>query len=256
MSRRCVAVSPHLDDAVLSAGATLAHLVAGGWHVRLVTVFTASVPDPQGFALACQTDKGLAAEVDYLALRRDEDLAAAAALGVADVVHLPLAEAPHRGYDSPAALFAGVHADDAPTAAAVADAVAPHVEHADLVLGPQGLGDHVDHLLVVRALAGLPTAPRTAWWRDTPYVVREPGAAPSADLPQGLDDVAVDVAAHLEGKVRAGACYATQLDFQVGGVHRLDGVLHDLAAAEGTAAGTHRASERFLVPTPLAPLLR
>ena len=256
MSRVCVAVSPHLDDAVLSAGATLAHLVASGWHVRLVTVFTASVPDPQGFALACQTDKGLGPEVDYLALRRDEDLVAATALGVSEVVHLPLAEAPHRGYDSPPELFAGVRDDDAATADEVADLAAPHLRHADLVLGPQGLGDHVDHLLVVRALAGLPTAPRTAWWRDTPYVVRQPDAAPSPDLPDGLRDVAVDVAAHLEAKVRAGSAYASQLDFQVGGVQRLDGVLHDLAAAEGRAADAPHAAERFRAGAEAHGLLR
>ena len=38
--------------------------------VTVVTCFTRSVPDPQGFALACQLDKGLGPEVDYMALRR------------------------------------------------------------------------------------------------------------------------------------------------------------------------------------------
>ncbi|MEK8106267.1 PIG-L family deacetylase [Micromonospora sp. M12] len=108
-----MAVSPHLDDAVFSIGGTLAALVAAGWTVRVVTCFTASVPEPSPFALACQLDKGLAADVDYMALRRAEDRAACALLGV-EPVHLPLAEAPHRGYPDPAALFAGVRADDRP----------------------------------------------------------------------------------------------------------------------------------------------
>ena len=70
-----LALSPHLDDAVFSCGGTLARLAGAGWRVVVATLFAASVPDPTGFALACQTDKGLAPDVDYLALRRDEDAA-------------------------------------------------------------------------------------------------------------------------------------------------------------------------------------
>ena len=83
-----LAISPHLDDAVFSAGGTLAHLATAGWRVVMATVFTASVPEPKGFALACQLDKGLSPEVDYMGLRRDEDLTAADELGV-EAVHLP-----------------------------------------------------------------------------------------------------------------------------------------------------------------------
>ena len=97
MTRTVLAVSPHLDDAAFSAGGTLARLAARGWQVVMATVFTASVPNPRGFALACQTDKGLAPEIDYMALRRNEDRAAAGALGIEEPVHLPFREAPHRG---------------------------------------------------------------------------------------------------------------------------------------------------------------
>ena len=108
---RVLAVSPHLDDAAFSVGGTLAALAAAGHEVTVVTCFTASVPDPGGFALACQLDKGLPADVDYLALRRAENAAAMAVLG-ATPVDLDLPEAPHRGYTSAADLFAGVHPGD------------------------------------------------------------------------------------------------------------------------------------------------
>jgi len=98
-----LAVSPHLDDAVFSAGALLARLATQGWRVVIATCFTASVPNPRGFALACQLDKGLASSVDYMALRRAEDADACAALGC-EIVHLPFTEAPHRGYEDPLAL--------------------------------------------------------------------------------------------------------------------------------------------------------
>ena len=109
---RMLALSPHLDDAVFSCGATLARLADRGARVALVTPFTRSVPDPRGFALACQTDKGLQPGIDYMALRRAEDHAAAGVLGIADVVHLDLPEAPHRGYNSAAELFGTAREDD------------------------------------------------------------------------------------------------------------------------------------------------
>ncbi len=206
---RVVAVSPHLDDAAFSVGGALARLHDAGHDVTVVTCFTASVPDPTGFALACQTDKGLAPDIDYLRLRRAEDVQAQAVLGTTPV-HLPLLEAPHRGYDSAPALFAGVRDDDR-VWQDVADALRPY--DADLWLAPQGLGSHVDHLQVVRAVASLRRP--TAWWRDAPYVLRQPGAAPSPDLPAGL--VPLRLAADRSRRADACARYATQLGFQFGG---------------------------------------
>ena len=210
---RVVAVSPHLDDAAFSVGGALAVLGDAGHDVTVVTCFTGSVEDPTGFALACQTDKGLAPDVDYMALRRAEDEAALAVLG-ATAVHLPLLEAPHRGYGSAPALFAGVLADDL---------VWQRLEQqlrpleADVLLAPQGLGAHVDHLQVVRAVAALGRP--TAWWRDAPYVLRQPDAAPSPDLPDGLTEVVLPVDRHR--RADACVCYVTQLGFQFGGPEQL-----------------------------------
>jgi hypothetical protein len=94
-----LALSPHLDDAAFSCGGTLARLAEAGWRVVVATLFTRSVPDPTGFALACQLDKGLGPEVDYMALRRAEDRDAMRALG-AEARWLDLPEAPHRRYGS------------------------------------------------------------------------------------------------------------------------------------------------------------
>ena len=200
---RVLAVSPHLDDAAFSVGGVLARLADAGHQVTVATVFTASVPGPTGFALACQTDKGIAPHLDYLALRRAEDSAAMAVLGV-EHLHLGLPEAPHRGYDSPAALFAGVLPGDRLDL--------PTLPVADVLLAPQGLGGHVDHLLVVAAVAALRRP--TAWWPDAPYVLRAPDAPPSSDLPGGLQPLRLPA----DGTRRADACacYATQLPYQFG----------------------------------------
>jgi LmbE family N-acetylglucosaminyl deacetylase len=215
-----VAVSPHLDDAAFSVGGTLAALADAGHEVTVVTCFTASVPDPAGFALACQLDKGLPADVDYMALRRAEDAAAMAVLG-AGSLHLDLPEAPHRGYTGAPDLFAGVHDGDdvwRPVRAALADVPG------DLWLAPQALGAHVDHLQVLRAVA-TPDRP-VLWWRDSPYVLREPDAVPGPDLPAGL--APLELPQDLPRRADACACYATQLGFQFGGPERMRAALAGL----------------------------
>ena len=201
----------------------------------MATIFTATVPDPKGFALACQLDKGLSAEVDYMALRRNEDLLAARALGV-EPLWLPFAEAPHRGYGSAAELFGAVRPDDpigTDLAAAFAALLAEH--RPDLVLAPQAIGGHVDHVQVFSALAGLRADCPILWWRDFPYVVRdaaprEPFGAELAALPEQMITLGADAQAR---KRLACRCYASQLGFQFGGPEPLDARL----AAEGPTEG-------------------
>ncbi len=226
-------VSPHLDDVAFSCGGLAALLADRGWHTVLATVFTRSVVPATGFALACQLDKGLPAEADYMALRRDEDLRAAAHLAVGAVHWLDLPEAPHRGYGSAPALFGAVQANDG---------IATQLGHGlstlaacappDLVLAPQGLGNHVDHQQVIRAVQAVFPADRIAYYRDTPYAIRDPAAAPLACVPAGMPS-RVDIGAALDRKVAASAAYATQIGFQFGGAEPLSAALRSFALREG-----------------------
>ena len=214
--RTLLAISPHLDDAVFSAGATLwSEAQTPDTRVIVATVFTGNVADPTGFALACQIDKGLPPEIDYMALRREEDRAACTAIG-AEPLHLPLLEAPHRGYGDPAALFGPVHSKDP-----ARDAVGNHLEQLllklrpDRLLGPLAIGGHVDHVIVRDALAK--AAGRTdLWlWEDWPYVDR---AGPrdrsrARHLPHGGVGIA--------RKLVACSCYRSQMGFQFGGTEAL-----------------------------------
>ncbi len=238
-----LALSPHLDDAAFSCGGTLARLARAGWRVVVATVFTASVPDPRGFALACQLDKGLGAEIDYMALRRAEDAAAMRALGAAPV-WLPFREAPHRGYDSAPALFAGVRQEDsivddlAPALAALFDQHRPA-----LVLAPRAIGGHADHVQLVRAMdrarVVAPVLP-VLWWRDFPYAVRDASPRePFRDRMAALEALDVSLSVdEAEAKRRACRAYASQLGFQFGGPEGLD---RRLAASGGIE--TFRVSE-------------
>ncbi|MFE1600758.1 PIG-L deacetylase family protein [Methylobacterium sp. ID0610] len=227
-----LALSPHLDDAAFSCGGTLAQLARRGWQVEVATLFTASVPDPAGFALACQLDKGLGPEVDYMALRRAEDAAACARLGAA-ARHVPLREAPHRGYGSAPALFGDLAPGDN-VRPALADALRALLAETrpDLVLAPQAVGGHVDHVQLVLALRALVPERPVLWWRDFPYTVRhaDPKEPFRADF-AGLPEAAVRLAAEDEAAKReACAAYASQLGFQFGGLAGLDS---RLAVEEG-----------------------
>lgn len=209
-----VALSPHLDDAAFSAGGTLARHAALGWRVIVVTVFTGNVPQPTGFALACQLDKGLGAEVDYMALRRQEDRAACAALGVR-ALHLPFLEAPHRGYDSAKALFAGVRPEDDvrerldPALARLLARLRP-----TRVLAPAAIGNHVDHLHVRAAAQACVAGEQLGWWADWPYYDR------AQTLPSGAEAFALSEEERAR-KLEACLAYASQLGFQFGGPEAL-----------------------------------
>jgi LmbE family N-acetylglucosaminyl deacetylase len=240
-------LSPHLDDVAFSCGATLARLAAGGWRTVLATVFTRSVPDPDGFALECQLDKGLPPGADYMALRREEDRVFARRAGVDEVVWLNLPEAPHRGYGSAPALFLGLQDGDEIWKALLpnlADLLGRHAP--DLVFAPQGLGNHADHLQAIWAVLEVGWPGDILWYRDTPYAVSEPGAPPSPLLPAGMAEASVAVTGHLGDKLDAVSAYETQLGFQFGGERAMRETLASFAAEEALRIGRDGVVEAFL----------
>jgi LmbE family N-acetylglucosaminyl deacetylase len=257
---RVLAVSPHLDDAAFSAGATLQTLIAHGHAVTLVTAFTASVAHPSAFALSCQATLGVPPGVDLMAMRRVEDMEAAARLGVQRLVHLPFPEAQYRGYDSEAALTGPLRDDDDGLAADVRAALDVLGSY-DLILAPRALGDHVDHrqLRLALGLAGRPGDPEPAarfsrgplaLWRDTP------AAGADGDRPVPGEDAVVVSGDALRGKMAACACYSTTVAGAFGDERRLRERLSDLAFGEGARHGRPAPAECFAPAAPVVAALR
>ena len=97
----------------------------------------------------------------------------------------------------------------------------------------------------------MPDPPPLGHYRDTPYVIRDPGAAPdprvAAAAPHAAT-IALDRRA-LAAKQAAVACYATQLGFQFGGAARAADAIEALMRREaGGGGGGGALAERLLLP--------
>ena len=232
-------LSPHLDDAIFSCGGLITQLAPE--RVRVVTCFTQSVTEPTGFALACQTDKGLATDVDYMALRREEDRCACEQLG-AECEWWEVPEAPHRGYDSAQMLFGRMLPSDAAVELELEQRLRKLLgeTYAQTVYYPYGAGDHVDHRLLIAAAHRVKKDwPRVRWvqYFDQPYTNKFAHRYPDIDrareaslevlrrtLAPGVVRLSLPESVQ-DQKFRASAAYASQVGFQFGGRHRIGKVL-------------------------------
>ncbi|MEV7553693.1 PIG-L family deacetylase [Amycolatopsis sp. NPDC089917] len=80
---RILAISPHLNDAVLSAGACLDRAARDGAEVLVHTVFAGSAPPPYSAAAErMHAFWGLSPDADATLVRREEDIAALGHLGL------------------------------------------------------------------------------------------------------------------------------------------------------------------------------
>ena len=166
--RRAIFLSPHLDDAVLAAGALIARRVAAGDPVEVWTFFTRGPPletlPPERRVFG-----------DYAA-RLDEDARALARLGASRRL-LGFVERIWR--EPPLArtldVFTTPPARDFPNLPAMRAAVREALATGADVYAPLGIGNHIDHVEVALAcgeerLAGDGAAERMRFYED-PYAL-------------------------------------------------------------------------------------
>lgn len=212
--RRVLAISPHLDDAALSAGATLAAFSAGGTDVEVLTLFAGAPHEPlTAVARAFHATCGLPQDASAVALRRDEDRAAMHELG---------AHAHYRGFldaiyrrapdgqwlcRHEQAMFDAILLDQD-----LLDDLSREVRHffaavsPDLALTCAAIGDHIDHRLTRTAVLHAATSTKTPilLWEDLPYAIgRPPVTTPYLTRPITSES--------WERKWRAITCYTTQV---------------------------------------------
>ncbi len=163
---RVAVVSPHLDDAVLSAWLVL----TSTRPVSVISCF-AGVPEPSVQGL-WDKKTGRSSAAAAVAARRAEDVAALG-LSESEAVHLDLLDEQYRGEREP------------PRAELVA-LLREHLAGAREVWLPAGLGGHTDHLAArdaalvattptqrVRVYADLPYAGQPAWPVDVTHAPRD-----------------------------------------------------------------------------------
>jgi LmbE family N-acetylglucosaminyl deacetylase len=147
--RRAV-LSPHLDDAVLSASATLADVGS-----ELVTLF-AGAP-PRGMLAGYDRYTGAASSTDRLRERLAEDDNALAVLG-RDSSTIRLA--------FPDLQFRSAELDEA----ALADALRPIISSCDEIWAPTAIGGHPDHQAARSAALSLASpGAKVMLYADVPY---------------------------------------------------------------------------------------
>jgi LmbE family N-acetylglucosaminyl deacetylase len=148
-----VVLSPHLDDAVFSLGASIAKATRSGAKVRVVTVFACD-PDSLGPPGWWDHEAGFDSQGDAATARRKEDAEACAIVG-AIPVWLPFRDASYAPQE-----------DDE----TIRDAVQRAVQGADLVLLPGFPLRHIDHLRVTSLALSPPiAAKRIALYVEQPY---------------------------------------------------------------------------------------
>ncbi len=182
---RWIYISPHLDDAVLSAGGWIYDQTRAGQRVEIWTVFCgAPVGDElSDFARYLHQLWGMSSARQILKMRRAEDKNAASLLG-AKVKHFDFLDCIYRRDKKGNWLYSGVFVEP-PTAdknlpREIASAIAAHLKADDRVICQFALGGHVDHVLTRRAAEALRRPLRYA--ADLPYYFRA-----AAELPLNAD---------------------------------------------------------------------
>lgn len=210
---RLLIVSPHLDDAVLSVGATISALTRQRSSVVVCTIFAGEPVGPfSQIADGFHEDCGLTG--NPIKPRKLEDFAALSILG-ADAVHLSFLDAVYRKHGGdwlctePRSMFQPDPPDEPALVAAVISEIENLIEEhtPDAVWTCRGIGSHIDHLITRRAVidARKPTNVDVGLWEDLPYGFTE--------LPRLAEPVAarIDVQpSDIEAKIAAIGAYRSQ----------------------------------------------
>ncbi|MER6668108.1 PIG-L family deacetylase [Amycolatopsis japonica] len=196
---RLLAISPHLDDAVLSFGACLTQAARDGAKVTVYTVFAGTAPPPYSPAAARMHEIwGLSPDDDAPLYRREEDIAALGHLGVEhlhgrflDTIYRKLPDggwlADHVEGGQKLAINEKAPDRDQDLVAEIKDEIKALIEEHEptLLVTCAAVGGHPDHETARDAalLAAHETNVPARLWEDLPYAVFRPGAV---ELPQGF----------------------------------------------------------------------
>lgn len=174
---RWIYLSPHLDDAVLSAGGLIYEQARAGYAVEIWTFMSgyASEKDVSPFAELLHAQWGVSSAEEATRLRRAEDEAAAAIVG-ARVIHFDFLDCVYRRGANGEWLYLDIsvppHPEDAQLPTKIAEVVSSRLQPDDVLVCQLAVGSHVDHVLVRQGaeLLGRPLL----YDIDVPYIFYKP----------------------------------------------------------------------------------
>lgn len=215
---RWIYISPHLDDAVLSAGGLIHEQTHAGEQVEIWTILCGFPPNEElsPYAQLLHHEWGVSSVGDLIHARREEDRQACQIVG-ARPVHFDGLDCIYRrakngdwlyGY-----IFLPAHEDDQDFPARMAETISARLKPTDQLVCQLGLGAHVDHVLVRRAVDLLQRP--TLYYVDLPYLFKTPEEfAPNT---AGMKSNAYAVGeAGLRSWQEAIAAYASQVEHLFG----------------------------------------
>lgn len=153
---RWIYLSPHLDDAVLSAGGWIYDQTQAGERVEIWTIMCGYPPTQElsMFAQYLHYQWGMTNARQVVSGRRIEDKKAAAVLG-AKVYHFNFLDCIYRQDKAGDWLYFDIFTDPLPgeadLPAQIAEAISARLKPDDKLVCQLGIGKHVDHVTVRRA---------------------------------------------------------------------------------------------------------
>jgi len=174
---RWIYFSPHLDDAVFSAGGLIYEQSQAGIPVEIWTLMCgyAREEDVSPYAQAIHTQWGFSSAGETTRMRREEDKKAAAILG-ARTVHFDFLDCIYRRAANGEWLYWDVfqhpHPQDGEMPSRIAKAISARLQPQDRLVCQLAVGSHVDHILVRQGveLLGYPLR----YDIDVPYIFYKP----------------------------------------------------------------------------------
>ena len=174
---RWIYLSPHLDDAVLSAGGLINEQARSGIPVEIWTFMCGYAPEEtvSPFAQLLHAQWGFSSAEETTRKRREEDKHAAAILG-ASVRHFDFLDCIYRrGADGEwlySDVFTTPHPEDAQIPGQIAAKINAHLQTDDVLVCQLSVGSHVDHVLVRQGAELLERPLR--YDIDVPYIFYKP----------------------------------------------------------------------------------
>jgi LmbE family N-acetylglucosaminyl deacetylase len=177
MPMRWIYISPHLDDAVLSAGGLIYEQTRAGMDVDIWTLLCGFPPTEElsPFAQLLHQRWGIPTAAEATTARRAEDAKAAKIVG-AKTVHFDFLDCIYRRGTNGSWLYSDIfvppHEEDKNLPAQMAESISARLKPTDQLVCQLGLGSHIDHVLVRRAVELLQRP--ILYYADIPYLFNSP----------------------------------------------------------------------------------